>query len=206
MSYRNNRRAACQVLFADFVPDVSRAKNPDLVFRVLDLAKQGFFSYEIAAQVGISSKAVQKMFRRYNFPSLHNFAPPLREQRPNWKGGVKIVKGYYYARTPGHPHASKHGNYVAVHRLVMEQKIGRYLLPTEVVDHIDGDPANNRPDNLRVFESNAEHLRVTLAGKCPNWTEDGKQRLKEARQQPRRTWKGCSIEPNPAASKTDADQ
>lgn len=206
MSYRDDRRAACQLLFADFVLDVSKSKNPQLVQTVLELTRQGYFSQEIAKQVGVSPKAVQKIFRRYNFPTLHNFAPPLRENRHGWKGGVKIVKGYYYARTPGHPHASTHGSYVAVHRLEMEKKLGRYLLPTEVVDHIDGNPANNHPDNLRVFESNAEHLRVTLRGKTPNWSDSGKDRLNHSRRQPRRTWKGRSIAPIHAESKTGGDQ
>lgn len=165
---------------------------------ILSMAAEGNFSHEIADVLGITPKAVQKFYRRYNFPALQNFAPPLREERVGWKGGVKEVKGYFYQRTPGHPHASKHGNYVAVHRLVVEKKIGRHLLPHEVVDHIDGNTRNNHPDNLRVFQSNAEHLRVTLKGRVPNWSEDGKAALDAARRQPRRTWKGRDIQPIPA--------
>lgn len=37
------------------------------------------------------------------------------------------------------------------HRYVMEQKIGRYLLPDENVHHIDGDRLNNHPDNLELW-------------------------------------------------------
>lgn len=46
-----------------------------------------------------------------------------------------------------------------VHRVVAEQKLGRKLLPGEVVHHIDGDRLNNHPDNLMVFSSQAEHLQ-----------------------------------------------
>jgi hypothetical protein len=59
---------------------------------------------------------------------------------------------------PDHPHAAQNG-YVREHRLVMEQELGRYLDPQEVVHHRDGDPTNNAPANLEVFASHAEHMR-----------------------------------------------
>ena len=46
-----------------------------------------------------------------------------------------------------------------VHRQVVEQMLGRKLLPGEVVHHINGDKRDNRPENLQVFESQAEHAR-----------------------------------------------
>jgi len=166
-------------LFDGFVPDVSRSRTPERVLRVAELASQGYYSHEIAEELGITPKAVQKIYRRYHFPSLHNYAPPLQEERVGWKGGIKLMKGYAYKRTPGHPHGTKHGSYVAVHRLVVEEHIGRYLLPSEVVDHIDGDITNNDISNLRVFESNAEHLKATLKGRTPNWSDEGKKRISE---------------------------
>lgn len=44
------------------------------------------------------------------------------------------------------------------HRTVAEQKIGRPLLPGEVVHHIDGNHRNNAPENLQVMSA-ADHLR-----------------------------------------------
>ena len=203
MDHREQRKKACQELFAGFQPDFSKCRDQEHARKILELAAQGHYSHEIAETLGMTPKAIQKFYRRYGFPSLQNFAPPLREQRHGWKGGIKEVKGYLYARTPGHPRASKHGSYVAVHRLVMEQKLGRYLLPTEVVDHIDGDTRNNAPENLRVFQSNAEHLAVTLKGRCPEWSEDGRRRLAQSRAQPRRSWKGVPIAPTRAGSEND---
>ncbi|MEI8142846.1 MAG: HNH endonuclease signature motif containing protein [Chitinophagia bacterium] len=43
------------------------------------------------------------------------------------------------------------------HRIVMEEMIGRKLLPGEVVHHIDEDKRNNNPSNLMLFASQAEH-------------------------------------------------
>lgn len=206
MDYRKQRRQDCEALFAGFQPDFSGCQDKELAQKILELASMGWFSAEIASMVGMTPKAVQKFYRRYGFPSLQNFSPRRREQRQGWKGGVKEVKGYRYVRTPGHPLASKHGSYVAEHRLVMEQTLGRYLLPTEVVDHIDGDTRNNAPDNLRVFASNAEHLAATLRGRCPQWSEEGKARLAAARRRPRRTSKGVEAQPSRAASETDAGQ
>lgn len=45
------------------------------------------------------------------------------------------------------------------HRVVAEQKLGRALLPGEIVHHIDGDKLNNHPDNLEVM-TQAEHIRI----------------------------------------------
>lgn len=199
MDYREKRKADCRALFAGFQPDFSGCRDREQAERILELAAQGMFSQEIASLLGTTPKAVQKFYRRYGFPTLQNFSPPRREQRRGWKGGVKEAKGYLYARTPGHPHGSRHGSYVAVHRLVMEQKLGRYLLPTEVVDHIDGDRRNNAPENLRLFQSNGEHLAETLKGRCPRWSEDGVRRLDLARRQRSRSSRGAATGPSRAA-------
>jgi len=76
-----------------------------------------------------------------------------------WKGGRLIGKdGYVRVFAPDHPAAFRTG-YIHEHRLVAEQKLGRPLLPEEVVHHIDRDGLNNHPDNLMVL-SNSEHLKL----------------------------------------------
>ena len=76
-----------------------------------------------------------------------------------WKGGrIKTSWDYIRVWCPNHPHADGSG-YVFEHRLVMEAHLGRTLLPTEVVHHINGITDDNRVENLMLFSDNAEHRR-----------------------------------------------
>ena len=64
--------------------------------------------------------------------------------------GMYKQNGYVLAKAPYHPHANKRG-YVPLHRLSMENQLGRYLMPRrELVHHIDGDRANNDIKNLKL--------------------------------------------------------
>ena len=54
------------------------------------------------------------------------------------------------SRVHGHPRAGN-GNYVFEHILVMEQQLGRYLLPDEYVHHLNGVRDDNRPENLELW-------------------------------------------------------
>jgi len=77
---------------------------------------------------------------------------------PNWKGGRhKNSDGYIYIFLPNHPHHNGKGR-VWEHRLVMEAHLGRTLLPTEIVHHINGIRDDNRIENLTLFSSLGKHI------------------------------------------------
>jgi hypothetical protein len=118
---------------------------------------------EIAEVMGVCEETVRRRMVRWGIPRLPGKARP--ERNVFWRGGRTVDKtGYILLKRPNHPYAN-HSGYVREHRLVMEAKLGRYMTPVEVVDHIDGNPANNDPDNLRLFATNADHLRATLTGR-----------------------------------------
>jgi hypothetical protein len=74
-----------------------------------------------------------------------------------WQGGRYLgPKGYIMAKATGHPHANKDG-YVLEHRLMIERKLGRYLKPSEVVHHINGNRTDNRIENLKLFANERLH-------------------------------------------------
>ena len=47
------------------------------------------------------------------------------------------------------------------HRRIASLKIGRDLLPDEVVHHVDGNPKNNKPSNLQIM-TRADPMRLHI--------------------------------------------
>jgi hypothetical protein len=70
----------------------------------------------------------------------------------NWKGGKTYhKKGYVMRSCPGHPRATQNSSYVFEHILVMEEYLGRYLLPGENVHHKYGVRDDNRLEVLELW-------------------------------------------------------
>lgn len=82
----------------------------------------------------------------------------IRDKHPRWNGGVRMASGYRTILCPEHPYCNKKG-YVREQRLIMEKHLGRVLLPTEVVHHINSIRTDNRIENLMLFSSSSEHQR-----------------------------------------------
>jgi hypothetical protein len=154
------------------------------------MIQEGRTAFQIADVLDVNPETIHKFCRNRGL-TIQKVDVFLENSRA-WKGGKTLDRsGYILQRVPKD---GEHGyliraiakrgalgtdkaGYAPVHRIVMHNLIGRRLLKGEVVDHIDGDITNNDPDNLRLYPSNADHLRETLKGKIPKWTPEGKSRL-----------------------------
>jgi len=86
------------------------------------------------------------------------------EKNPRWKGGkTRDHNGYVLVLKPEHPHANKYTGYILEHRLIMEEKLGRYLESSEIVHHIDGNRKNNNAENL-LLENKKTHETGYVGG------------------------------------------
>jgi hypothetical protein len=97
-----------------------------------------------------------------------------KEASSRWRGGTKSRPDGYIrvVAHDDHPYpceTSPSGTkYVLAHRFVVEQWLGRYLEPGEVVHHKDENPSNNDISNLVLYASQSEHMRLGHPDRCPN--------------------------------------
>lgn len=141
-----------------------RLRDKDWLIHELSIKSQ----HAIARELNVTQFVVNYWVRRHGLhdhdvsrvvkAGLKKSFPDGRkgEKSSNWQGGRYVIKsGYVRIYAPDHPDA-KNGS-VFEHRLVMEQKLGRYLERNEIVHHIDGNKQNNHPDNLEL-KTNGEHI------------------------------------------------
>jgi len=116
--------------------------------------------YKIAKLCNVSSPTICRWLKKSNikirtvneawniYSSIHPDALKGKNNH-SWKGGKCVTDGYVLIWKRGHPYANKDG-YVLEHRLVMEKKLGRYLIKDEIIHHINGIRNDNRIKNLKL--------------------------------------------------------
>lgn len=81
---------------------------------------------------------------------LHIKLPREERERRVRLGRQLTSRGYVLVKRPDHPNARKDG-YILEHRVMLEEKIGRLLLPSEQVHHINAIRDDNRQENLELW-------------------------------------------------------
>lgn len=104
---------------------------------------------------------IGKKGKPIRFKKGHSGRLRVGNKNPCYKEGKRKCNGYLQILKPNHPYSNKKG-YVYEHRLVMEEYIGRYLDPKEIVHHKDKNRLNNKIENLQLFSSNGKHLKEEL--------------------------------------------
>ena len=81
------------------------------------------------------------------------------ELAPTWKGGKFVTEATGH-KFVAFERPDRVGKYVAEHRMVVMQAIGRLLDKWEYVVHINNVPDDNRPENLYVCGSNSQYSKL----------------------------------------------
>ena len=109
--------------------------------------KDGSFVNKFCSKYGIDGSTVRARLKILGIKVKSRGTERKKgKNSPNWRGGSYIENGYVMIYVSP-------GKYVPEHILVMEKKLGRKLLPHEIVHHIDESfeaRSNNDEGNLEL--------------------------------------------------------
>jgi len=94
---------------------------------------------------------------------------PVGEKHGNWKGGYRNSKGYaVLTLPPDSPYIpmARSNRAILEHRLIMAQSIGRCLLRSEIIHHLNGIPDDNRIENLKLVSVLAHQTFSEICSHC----------------------------------------
>lgn len=110
------------------------------------LCNKHYIAWKSGKELGVSVPSYNSEAVKRSVPKPH----PVRKEE--WVGR----EGYVLVKAPAwHPHARQDGS-ILKHRLVMEEKVGRYLEEWEIVHHKDGNRSNNDEANLELLDGRSQ--------------------------------------------------
>ena len=101
---------------------------------------------------GCTEKRKAKGYCGKHYQRAAKHGDPMVSLRADIGTGALDAKGYVIVGAKGHPNADRFGK-IREHRLIMAQMLGRPLLKTEQVHHINGVRSDNRPENLELWST-----------------------------------------------------
>lgn len=132
---------------------------------------EGISQMAIARRMGLTQPNVSRILRRNGVKPTRYVA--TGEKHGSWKGGrVKLHGGYWYILVDNDdPLAVMRTSvgYVLEHRLVMARSLGRPLLRSESVHHINGDTGDNRIENLQLRQGKHGTGQVYRCADCGSY-------------------------------------
>lgn len=110
------------------------------------------------SKIAIENHRKALLGRRHTEEHKAKISATHKGRTHDWTTKRRIQHGYISLFEPENPMSNK-GGYVYEHRKVMAESIGRPLLKTELVHHVNGIKTDNRLNNLQIV-SRFEHAQI----------------------------------------------